>query len=91
MNGIEDHIHIAVALPPKLAAAEWVRNAKGLSAREVNAMFPNLPTHFKWQSSYGALTLGAKHIPMLVAYIQAQKEHHANNTTEPYLERVEAD
>ena len=88
INGISDHVHVAVRIPPKRAPADWVRQVKGLSAHEVNAMFPDLPSMFKWQSGYGILTFGEKHIPFIVDYITGQKEHHANDTFEPYLERV---
>src|SRR5262245_45163088 len=60
INGTADHIHIAVSIPPKIAAGEWIRSMKGLSSHEVNDAFPNLPTHFRWQGSYGLLTFGAK-------------------------------
>src|SRR5690242_8798465 len=62
MDGVANHIHVAVCIPPKISAGEWVRSMKGLSSHEVNAMFPNLPSRFRWQSSYGVLTFGAKNL-----------------------------
>jgi putative transposase len=89
MSGVSDHIHVAVTIPPKLAAAEWVRNVKGLTAREVNAVFPDLPSHFKWQNSYGILTFGEGYIDTIVKYIEQQKEHHAQNSINEHLERID--
>jgi putative transposase len=89
VNGTADHIHVAVCIPPKVAAAEWVRNVKGASAREVNTMFTNLDAHFRWQDSYGILTFGAKHLETVTNYIARQKEHHAANTTIAYLEQID--
>ena len=89
VNGIPDHVHVAAAIPPKLAVAEWVRNVKGASAREVNAMFPNLNEHFRWQECYGVLTFGAKNMDYVIGYIAHQKEHHANQTLQPYLEQTD--
>jgi len=89
INCVEDHIHVAVSIPPKVAAAEWIAQAKGLSTHEFNAMYPDLDPNFQWQGGYGALTFGAKRLPFVVDYIQRQKEHHAQATIEPYLERID--
>jgi REP element-mobilizing transposase RayT len=89
VNGMSDHIHIAVSIPPKVAVAEWVGNVKGASSYTVNTMFPNAPTHFRWQSGYGVLTFGVKHLVMVQEYIANQKTHHANNTLLTYLERAD--
>jgi putative transposase len=87
INGVADHIHVAVCIPPNIAVADWVRNIKGVSAHQVNDLFPNLETRFQWQRGYGVLTFGAKLLP--VVYIVRQKEHHQQNTIEPYLERTD--
>ena len=87
INGVEDHIHIALSLPPHVAGAEWIRNVKGLSAHNVNDSFPNLENRFRWQKGYGLLTFGANALPDVVRYIEQQKSHHANKTTNTYLER----
>jgi putative transposase len=89
INAVADHIHVAVCIPPKIAAADWLKNVKGSSTREVNAMFPDLPEHFYWQQSYGVLTFGAKNLDFVVDYIRRQKAHHANQELEAYLERTE--
>ncbi|MBK8024788.1 MAG: IS200/IS605 family transposase [Chloroflexi bacterium] len=51
INGAGDHIHVAVSIPPKLAIADWARQVKGLSAREVNESFPNLEMPFACHSN----------------------------------------
>ncbi len=89
MNGVADHMHTAVCIPPHVAVAEWVRSVKGLSAHTVNDLFPDLEVRFQWQRSYGALTFGAKLLPVVTHYIMRQKEHHQHNTLESYLERIE--
>jgi putative transposase len=82
MNAAEDHVHVAASIPPKVAPAEWLRNIKGLSARQVNDAFPDLSARFRWQDSYGLLTF-------VTQYIENQKSHHAMNTIEPFLEQVD--
>jgi putative transposase len=91
MNGVADHMHVAVCIPPRIAVAEWVRQVKGISAHTVNDLFPNLDIRFQWQRGYGVLTFGAKHLPVVSDYIARQKQHHQQNTIEPYLERIDED
>ncbi|MCC6612420.1 MAG: IS200/IS605 family transposase [Anaerolineae bacterium] len=86
---VEDHVHVAVTIVPRVSVAEWVRQVKGLSARHINALFPNLEPHFSWQESYGVLTYGAKNLRFVVGYVQNQKEHHAANSLQDYLEQTE--
>ena len=88
-NTLPDHIHVAVNIPPKVAVADWVRNVKGLAAHEVNIMNPHLPQAFRWQGGYGVLTFGAKNLPLVMNYVQRQKEHHASETLQDYLEQLE--
>lgn len=91
INGVVDHIHTAVSIPPRLAVADWVRQVKGFSTRQVNAFGPDAADRFAWQAGYSVLTFGKKALPFVCAYIVKQKEHHAHNTLDPYLERIEAD
>ena len=88
VNSVVDHIHVAVQIPPKVSVSQWVRHVKGFSTREVNAMCPDLPVAFRWQTGFGALTFGSKQTPFIVSYIEGQKAHHANSTLEPYMERI---
>ena len=89
VNTVPDHLHVAVCIAPKLAVAEWVKQMKGTSTRDVNGHFPNLETTFGWQRGYGVLTFGAKNLDFVVSYIKNQKEHHSNQTLEPYMERFD--
>jgi putative transposase len=89
INGIEDHIHVAVSIAPSVSVAEWIRSVKGLSAYEVNNQFPDAASRFRWQKSYGVLSYGEKNLPLVIRYIENQKQHHADQTLQPYLERVD--
>lgn len=88
INGTSDHIHIAATIPPKIAISEWVKRIKGASSNECNAIFTNSDERFRWQGGYGVLTYGYKRLEYVVNYIYKQKEHHANDTTEAYLEHI---
>ncbi len=69
INGIEDHIHVAVSIAPSVAV--------------------DAESRFRWQKSYGVLSYGEKHLPLVIRYIEHQKQHHADQTLQPYLERVD--
>ncbi len=89
LNAVEDHVHVAVCIVPNLAAAEWIRHVKGLSAYAINARFTELKETFKWQEGYGLVTFGEKNLPFVRDYIVRQKEHHAKNTIISKLEQID--
>lgn len=86
IGNTEDHVHVAVSIPPKLAVAECVKHFKGASARYINRQNPQ--DHFGWEKGYGALTFGDRAMEDVVAYVRNQKEHHSRNTTRASFERM---
>jgi putative transposase len=91
INTAYDHIHIAVSISPSVAVSEWVRHSKAFSSYIVNREFTNLEEAFYWQTSYGAKTFGVKALSYVANYIAQQKEAHANNTLDDYLENIPDD
>ena len=91
VNGIADHVHVAVSFPPSIAGADWLRNVKGLSAHNINDMFPNQESHFGWQKGYGLLTFGQRNLEYVVDYIENQKSHHSLKALQNYLEQTDED
>jgi putative transposase len=91
INTAYDHIHIAVTISPSIAAAHWVRQVKSVSSLVVNREFEQLESPFRWQGDYSYYTLGRKALPFLLNYIAQQKERHASNDLEPYLEEIPED
>jgi REP element-mobilizing transposase RayT len=90
IGGIDNHLHRAISIPPKVAVAEAVRQLKGASAYYVNHQ--SHPTSsFRWQKGYGALTFGERSMETIVAYVHNQKEHHDQGTTIALYEHMEAD
>ncbi len=49
----------------------------------------NLDFQFQWQRGYGALSLGEKQRVAAIEYVLRQKEHHQQQTTNPWLERAD--
>jgi putative transposase len=89
VNSCFDHLHVAAMIPPKIAVADWIQQVKGRTSHDVNEQFPDLDHPFRWQNSYGVLTFGAKQLDFVLTYIAHQKQHHAQNTLHPYLEKIE--
>ncbi len=86
LNGCTDHAHTALAIPPKCSVADLVKLVKGASAHYVNHVIrPGY--HFGWQRGYGSFTMGEKYRHIAVAYVENQKKHHKEQTTNAWLER----
>lgn len=88
INGFRDHVHLLVAIPPKHAVAEVVKQLKGASSHYINHNF-QLDYVFEWQRGYGALSLGERQREQAMDYILRQKEHHAQQTINIWLERAD--
>ena len=89
-GNVEDHIHVAASIPPKIAVADCVRHLKGASAYAVNRM-PKSDVDFKWQEGYGALSVGDHSLASVMAYVARQKEHHRDRSLISVYERVDED
>ncbi len=89
VNGVADHIHVAVCVRPSLAVGDWVGQIKGASSHSLNIAFDDLDEKFRWQEAYGVATFGAKNMPFVTGYIDRQKEHHQIGELQPYLEQTE--
>jgi len=87
VGGIEDHIHLVMSIPPKLAIADFVGKIKGSSSHHLNHEFGQVSTMFGWQRGYGSFTLGQKPLEKAVAYVMNQKQHHREGTLIPLLEK----
>jgi len=49
VNGVADHVHLAVSIPPTVNASEWLGKLKGATAYHVNHRLINRRT-FGWQA-----------------------------------------
>ncbi len=89
VNGVADHLHAAVSIRPSLAVGDWIGQIKGASSHAVNLAFSDLDSKFRWQESYGVVTFGTKNLPMVLSYIEQQKEHHRTGDLQAFLEQIE--
>jgi putative transposase len=90
VNGWQNHVHLVLSIPPKIAVADVVSQLKGNTSYRLNHEY-QLPDQFSWQRGYGVLTLGERQLPVAIAYVQNQKEHHTIGTTIPRLEKDDSD
>ena len=87
-GNVEDHAHVVVSIPPKLAVADCVRHLKGASAFAINHM-PGSDGQFKWQGGYAALTVGEESLEIVTQDAEKQKEHHRENKLVEVHERID--
>lgn len=85
---VEDHIHLVASIPPVRSVAECVKRIKGASSRAMNVR--EAANLFRWQEGYGALTIGARSLPTVIAYVRNQKQHHREADTIPVYETTES-
>lgn len=88
INGVEDHIHLVVSVPPTLSIADFVRKIKGSSAYHLNHIFSASSDKFGWQEGYGVFSIGGKQLEQAIDYVNNQKIHHLNGTAIASLEQA---
>ena len=77
INGMNDHIHMVLAIPPAKSVSGTMQIIKGASSHLVHTVHGK---PFEWQEGYGAITISPRNISAAVQYVVRQKEHHAQNT-----------
>jgi REP-associated tyrosine transposase len=87
LNGMADHVHLIVAIPPRFAISRFIGQLKGVTSAKINNGF-SLSQPFAWQEEYGVFSFDKKRLPNHVAYVARQKEHHTQGTIIPLLERT---
>jgi REP element-mobilizing transposase RayT len=88
INGMADHVHFLLSIPPTQAVSSLVQQIKGVSSHFMNHQFPDSPT-FKWRGSYAAFSISRWDVHKVAQYIRNQKAHHTDNSTIDQLESDE--
>ncbi|HVS39131.1 MAG TPA: IS200/IS605 family transposase [Gemmataceae bacterium] len=86
IGGTENHVHVALAIPPTLLISEFIGRLKGGSSHEVNHVFG--PGRLQWQNGYGVVSFGTRVLEWVKDYVRNQKQHHAVGRIYERLERV---
>jgi putative transposase len=76
-NGENNHVHLLVNFPPKVALAKLVNSLKGVSSRRMRQEFPDLARHYYetnklWSGSYFAGSVGGAPLTVMHQYIEQQ-------------------
>ncbi|WP_342450717.1 transposase [Lunatimonas salinarum] len=75
INGVEDHIHMAISQHPSISLANLIKDIKLASNKMIKAQ--GLFDDFEgWQEGYGAFTFGYSALGRVVDYIKNQEQHH---------------
>ena len=87
IGGTDDHVHLVVSVPPKVALSIFIGQVKGGSSHFVNhELRPGWS--FAWQSEYGVLSFGERSLGRVVRYVRLQAQHHRQGTLVEPLERM---
>jgi putative transposase len=91
INGTADHVHMVVSIPPTIAVATFIGQVKGVASAKYNKRRRDADGRFSWQAQYGVFSFDGKRLSNIIAYVDRQKEHHAEGTTIPVLERYDGE
>ena len=73
INGVDDHVHLLILLPPDVSISEAMKFVKANSSRWMKQRF-NKP--FAWQKGYGAFSVSRSNVAAVSRYIRDQEIHH---------------
>jgi putative transposase len=79
MDGEDDHVHLLVQCPPKVAVSSLVDSLKGVSSRLLRQQHPDIRYRYRywkgvlWSPSYFASSCGGAPISIVRQYMQQQK------------------
>ena len=71
-GGIEDHVHLLIKYPPKLAVSDLVGKIKSNSSGWAHREFGD----FAWQNGFTSFSVSESVVPDVRAYLAGQEEHH---------------
>ena len=87
INGMPDHIHILLSVPPTIAIADFMHDLKISSSNFMKNRRDLFPEFIGWAASYGVFTVSESQRDTVYHYILGQKEHHKEvSFREEYME-----
>lgn len=80
LGGEDDHVHLLVEYPPKVAVSMLVNSLKGVSSRMLRKERPDIERRYwkgvLWSPSYFASSCGGAPIAIVRQYIEQQRTPH---------------
>ena len=87
LNGLADHVHLVVALPPTATVATFIGQVKGASSHMIAHLYQDADQPvFAWQQEYGVVSLSESHLSTIITYVEEQQQRHALNRLDTRLE-----
>jgi len=78
-NGEDDHVHLLVEYPPKVALSHLVNSLKGVSSRRLRQQHPDIAMRYYkgvlWSPSYFAASCGGAPLSSIRQYIEEQRQN----------------
>jgi putative transposase len=78
-NGEDDHIHLLVEYPPKVAISKLVNSLKGVSSRRLRLLHPEIAQRYYqgvlWSSSYFAASCGGAPLSVIRQYVENHRQN----------------
>lgn len=79
-NGEDDHVHLLINYPPKVAVSNLVNSLKGVSSRHLRKQYPEIKSKLwggsLWSPSYFASSCGGAPLEIIKQYIEQQQTPH---------------
>ena len=79
-NGEDDHVHLLINYPPKVAVSNLVNSLKGVSSRHLRKDFPEIKNKLwggsLWSPSYFASSCGGAPLEIIKQYIEQPQTRH---------------
>jgi putative transposase len=75
INGVENHVHMLVAIRPNINISDFIRDVKNNSSKYINET-KCLSKKFFWQEGFGVFSYHQSMIDVIQRYIENQEEHH---------------
>jgi REP element-mobilizing transposase RayT len=75
IGGVDDHVHLLVRYPSRIAVSDLVMKLKANSSRWIHEAFPRM-RRFEWQDGYAALSVSQSRGPEVRRYVERQEAHH---------------
>jgi REP-associated tyrosine transposase len=78
-NGEDDHVHLLVEYPPKVALSKLVNSLKGVSSRRLRQLHPEIVQRYYkgvlWSSSYFAASCDGAPLSIIRQYVEDQRKN----------------
>lgn len=85
INGINDHVHLAVSIPPQISISKFIGQIKAVSSVRINQS-GLCSQKFFWQSAYSIFSFRESELPNIIRYVKNQKQHHVEGSTKYEME-----